>query len=94
LVFYFHVRCGDDFIEDCEGLSCASLAVARTEAIAGARDLLAEDVKHGRFNINQRFELTDATGRLRLTIPFQEAVDVVALLGASASAPLLRGANG
>jgi hypothetical protein len=94
LVFYFHVRCGDNFIEDSEGFNCTSLAAARAEAIAGARDLLAEDVKHGRFDINQRFELTDAAGRLRLTIPFREAVEVVAPIRTAVLTPYLHEANG
>jgi hypothetical protein len=92
-VYYFHHWQGEVFIEDLEGVACVSLDAARNRAIDGARDILSGDIKDGRMDLNQRVELFDNTGRLCLTIPFREAVDIVAPQAAAAPSTILRGSN-
>ena len=75
-LFYFHLSCDDQYIPDLEGCEHADLEAARTEALAGARCMLSTDVKDGRLNLNQRFELHDADGHFLLAIPFSEAVEI------------------
>jgi hypothetical protein len=43
-VFYFHVRRGDEFIMDEEGVDLPNLAIARQEAILGARGIMAAGI--------------------------------------------------
>ena len=93
-VYHFHLWHGEQLIEDVEGVACVSLEAARERAIDGARDILAGDVRDDRLDLNQRLELFDGDGRLCLTIPFWDAVEVI--LPASTAAPPMipRSANG
>lgn len=75
-VFHIHQWCGDEYIEDIEGYRLPNLEAARAEAQAGARSLLGEEACHGRFNLNQRFEITDAGGVHRLTVRFEDVVEI------------------
>jgi hypothetical protein len=77
-VYQFHQWRGEDFIEDPEGFTCVSLEAARERAIDGARDVPSGEAKNGCIDVQQRVELSDDAGRLRLTIPFSEAVEVIA----------------
>lgn len=76
-IFYLHQWCGEDFIEDSEGFTFASLEDARIEAIKGARSLLGEEARCGRFDLDQRFELHDAAGVHRLTVRFEDTIEIV-----------------
>lgn len=76
-VFYLNQWCGDEFIEDTEGFTFASMEDARSEAIKGARSLLGEAARYGRFDLDQRFELHDAAGVHRLTIRFEDTMEIV-----------------
>ena len=72
-LYFFHVRHGDQFIEDFEGEEFASLKAVRAEAIAAARDILASDVKCGdaaRFCV----EVTNETGKAVLTVNAQAQI--------------------
>lgn len=93
-VYHFHLWDGEQLIEDLEGVACVSLEAARKRAIDGARDVLAGDVRNGRIDFNQRLELVDGDGRLCLTIPFSEAVEVVSPAAAAPPAMISRSANG
>ncbi|WP_376778278.1 DUF6894 family protein [Rhizobium laguerreae] len=45
--YFFHVRRNDVFEEDVEGIDLASLEQAREEAIAAAREIIAERICAG-----------------------------------------------
>lgn len=93
-VYYFHLWHGEQFIEDLEGVACVSLEAARRRAIDGARDILAGEIRNGRIDLNQRLDLFDRDGRLCLTIPFWEAVEVISPAAVAAPSMISRSANG
>ncbi|KQO49357.1 MULTISPECIES: DUF6894 family protein [unclassified Methylobacterium] len=72
--FYLNIRDGDDLIEDQEGSVLVDVDAARLEALASARDILAELVRAGRLVDGQCFEIMDDSGELRAVVPFKEAL--------------------
>ena len=73
--YFFHVY--DDVIaHDDEGLELPNIAAARLNAMRGARDLIAEQVRHGYFVLSHWIEVLDDQGETVLTLPFREAVDI------------------
>ena len=71
--FFFHIRDRDGLTADPDGTDLPDLEAARTEALAAARDMLAERiVKEGRPD-DQRFETCDEAGRLLAAVPFRDA---------------------
>jgi hypothetical protein len=67
--FYFHLRQGDQLIRDDEGLDLPDLAAAQHEAVAAARELLAEAVKRGTPSVPDAFVIADEAGRTLGTLP-------------------------
>ncbi len=72
--FYFHIRDGDTLIEDHDGSDLPDLEAARSEALAGARSILAEKVKAGEVINGRRFEIVDENGELRAVLPIKAAI--------------------
>jgi hypothetical protein len=73
--YFFHVY--DDIIaHDEEGAELPNLAAARLNALRGARDLIAEQVKHGYFVLSHWIDVMDENGGKVLTITFKDAVDI------------------
>ncbi len=73
--YYFNVY--DDIIAiDEEGLDLPNVEAARLQALIGARDLIATQVRHGYFVRSHWIDVTDERGELVLKLPFAEAVDV------------------
>ena len=70
--FFLHIRSGEELIEDPDVSELRDLDEARAEAIAGARDLLAEQLRLGKPLDGQRIEIYDEAGQLLATIPFRE----------------------
>jgi hypothetical protein len=67
----------DDVIShDAEGLELPNVAAARLKAIQGARDIIAEQVRHGHFVLSHWIEVLDETGETVLTLPFRDAVHI------------------
>lgn len=74
--FYFHMRSGEDFIEDPEGSELPDLAAARAEAIAAARELMADRIRNGHPADGQEFLIFDEDGKQIDTIPFRSVLRV------------------
>ena len=79
-VYYFHVvsrqRSGlESMVEDLEGTDCPDLAAARVEAIASARELMANAIRQGRDISSRSIEVQDRDGSVVLALPFREAVN-------------------
>lgn len=72
--FYFHLRSDIDFVRDEEGREFPSLADARTEALAGAADILASELKEGKSNIHVTAYVDDDRGARLLTISLAATV--------------------
>jgi hypothetical protein len=75
--FFLHMR-NDDVIEDREGLFLEDADQARREAIRSARDIIAEDVRHGWVRLTGAIEVADENGQPILTVPFRQAVEIEA----------------
>jgi hypothetical protein len=67
--FYFHLREDGELIPDEEGIDLPDLSAARREAIAAARELLAEAIKDGKPNVPEAFVIADEAGRELDTVP-------------------------
>jgi len=66
------------FIGDEEGRDLADDAEARIVAIAGARDLMAGDVRGGRLDLTAYIEVEDEARQLLFTVRFADAVTITA----------------
>lgn len=73
--YYFHIRDGDKLIEDLEGQDVGDEEAIRAEALASAREMLAESIRLGKSMEHRIFEITDADGRQVTTVPFSDAID-------------------
>lgn len=73
--YFFHVY--DDVIaEDEEGAELPNVAAARLNALQGARDLIADQVKRGYFVLSHWIDVTDEQGEKVMTVKFGDAVDI------------------
>jgi hypothetical protein len=73
--YYFNIRLTEGYIEDTEGQELRSLEDARAEAIATARELMAESILLGQKIDHRAFEISDETGETLDVVPFSAAVD-------------------
>lgn len=73
--YYFHVH-NDILARDEEGREFPDLAAAREEAISGARDLIAEDIRRGKVTLSHWIEIQDDAGNRLLTVSYGEAVQI------------------
>ena len=73
--YFFHLY--DDLIaHDDEGVELPNIAAARLNALIGARDIIAQQVKRGYFMLSHWIEVVDERGEPVMTVTFREAVDV------------------
>jgi hypothetical protein len=73
--FFFNVY--DDLVaEDDEGAELPNLAAARLQALRGARDLIAEQVRHGYIVLSHWIDVMDEHGEKVLTVTFRDAVEI------------------
>jgi len=72
--FYFHVRDGDEFIEDSEGIDLPSLEAAHGEAVLAAREMIAERVLQGDVIDGQVFEIADEKGFVLESFPLKSVI--------------------
>ena len=59
-LFFFHVCNGNGFVEDEEGRDLPDEAAARSAALVGARDIMAEEMRAGQLNPASFIEVEDA----------------------------------
>lgn len=72
--FYLHIRDGELLIEDPDGSEFDSLDEARREALASARDLLADRLRADKFLDGQKFEICNEAGELLDVVAFKEVL--------------------
>jgi len=75
-LYFFHVCNGNGFTEDEEGRELADEAEARAAAVAGARDIMAEEMRSGQLNPASFIEVEDSEHRHLFTVPFSEAYTI------------------
>lgn len=61
---------------DVEGCILHDKAAAHRHALAGARALMADDVRGGRLNLSDYIEVSDDQGEVVLKLPFASAVTI------------------
>jgi hypothetical protein len=67
----------DDIVAiDPEGIELPNAEAARLNAIHGARDLIADQVKHGYIVLSHWIDVVDDKGGVVLTLPFRDAVSI------------------
>jgi Domain of unknown function (DUF6894) len=72
--FFFHIADGDR-IPDNEGADLPDVSAALKVALAGAREIVAEDLKHGgNLSLTDRIEIQDESGDIVAIVTFGEAV--------------------
>jgi hypothetical protein len=76
-LFYFHLHDRFGAVPDPDARELAGLEVARAEALKGARSIICEDVLHGRVDLTGRIDVHDGAGKLVLSLPFKDAVELV-----------------
>jgi hypothetical protein len=73
---YFFSVYDDVIAQDEEGVELPNVAAARLYAIKGARDIIAEQVRHGKFVLSHWIDVADEHGAPLFTVTFREAVDI------------------
>jgi uncharacterized protein DUF6894 len=68
--FYFHIRLGDQVVIDREGSDLPNRGAAREEALASARQILADAIRSGNEAAPEAFVIADSEGRELETVPF------------------------
>ena len=72
--FYFHLRSGGNIAKDDEGSELADLAAARKEALATAREIVADAVKSGKNGTPDCMIIADDHGSELMTVPMKDAL--------------------
>src|SRR5215210_922828 len=72
--FYLDVLDGDQVIQDPEGIDFADRETAIAEAVAGARDLVAEGIMRNEDVSGQSFVIRDGNGEVVATVPFRDTL--------------------
>ncbi len=74
--FFFHVCNGNGFTEDEEGRDLPDLDSARSEAIKGARSIMADELQRGHLDLSSFIEIEDEAHNWLLTLTFHDAVRI------------------
>jgi hypothetical protein len=74
--YHFHLHECGTVIPDEEGLEKPDLESVRQEALMSARELMCNEMRSGKLCLGCRIEVQDEAGRVVLTLPFKEAVEV------------------
>jgi len=73
-LFFFHIHNGFGTTPDEEGRELADEAMARDEAVKGARSLMSAEVEEGCLDLGGRIEVTDADNRPVAMVHFREVL--------------------
>jgi hypothetical protein len=76
--YYLNIYSGQGEVLDPEGSIFPNLKAARREVIIGIRSLLVADAIKGRIDLRGRIEVTNADGEIELTVPFDDALEILA----------------
>ena len=73
--YFFNVY--DDVVAiDDEGVELPSLEAAKLQALAGARELIGEQVKHGYVERSHWIDICDEQGSTLHTLRFSDAIEI------------------
>jgi hypothetical protein len=74
--YFFHIRDGSDLIEDLEGMELPDDNSIRTEALAAAREIMADRIKAGKSIDGQEFLIFDEAGSQVDVVPFAAGLKI------------------
>ena len=74
--YYFHLHNDVDALDE-DGSEHRDAKAAMAYAVGAARELICEDVKKGRLNLNHRIEVTDDRGEQVFTLTFRQAFELI-----------------
>jgi len=74
--FYLHIRDGESWLDDIDGIEAANLDLALEEAALSAREILAELVVEGRVIGDRSFEVFGEDGSLLAVLPFRQELRI------------------
>lgn len=74
--YYFHVCDGSGFAEDEEGRELPNAEAARQEALKGARDIMAEEIRNGTLGLSSFIEVEDEHHTLLFTVAFEDVLSI------------------
>ncbi|HEX8669022.1 MAG TPA: hypothetical protein VF727_11705 [Allosphingosinicella sp.] len=72
--YYFHLREGDGYVADEEGLDLPGPEAALAAARRGARSLIASEALLGKLPLAAAIEVEDEHGVILFDLPFRDAV--------------------
>jgi hypothetical protein len=72
--YYFHIRDGENRVEDEEGTEVPDLEAAKSEARASARDLAIDEIRNQRPIDGRKVEIADAEGQTLAVIAVREII--------------------
>lgn len=76
--FFLHLRDGTDEVLDPEGLELSDLRSVEKAALAGARDIISNEIKSsGLMDLRYRIDAENAAGEILHSLPFAQAVKVI-----------------
>lgn len=74
--FYLHLFNRIGTVHDDEGTEVPDLDAARHLAVQSVRDILSEEVKRGRFDLQGRIDIAGEEGNVLAAVPFSDAVEL------------------
>jgi hypothetical protein len=76
--FYLHLRDGTDETLDPDGSEFADMEALRRAALAGARDVMGNEVKSGGImDLRYRIDAENEAGEVVYSLPFKHAVNII-----------------
>ena len=73
--YFFDILESDVVIRDEEGMELANVDTVRLEAIEGAREVMADEVRFSGRIENRAMQVRDESGNVVLEMPFSSAIE-------------------
>lgn len=72
--FFFHSRLLDQTYLDPEGMDLPDLAAAVAEAVLSAREMMADELRHGPLTLGRSFDITSEDGQVLASVAFADCL--------------------
>lgn len=72
--FFFHTRSQDQTYLDPDGTDLPDLAAAMAEAALSAREIMADELRHGPLTLGRRFDIASEDGHVLATVAFHDCL--------------------
>jgi hypothetical protein len=75
-LYLFHLHECGTILHDAEGREAADLEAARGLAVETAREIMCDEIRHGRLCLSCKIEIMSEEGKPLLDVPFREAIEI------------------